>query len=113
MVYPKFPALQVASPLHTSLAGALTSDCDDELTTEIVVDWQSGDSLPACNMPGFTELYMIPDGCFAFPDGLMESCALSMEDVLVVRFSSCQLVKPTRTFTDKICTIERKHSCRT
>ena len=83
--------MQVASPLHTSLVGALTSDCDDDLTTEIVVSWH--DSLPACDMPGFTELYMIPDGCFAFPDGVMESCALSMEDVLVVRFPSCQLVQ--------------------
>ena len=77
--------LQINAERHSRLIGALQDDCQPGSSAAAPIVWtDASQNLPACNVPGFSELYEIPSGCSNFAQKVERVCGIPMDDVLVV-----------------------------
>lgn len=79
--------LQVLADKPMVLVGSLRNDCQSA-TKEVSVTWseETATRVPACNVPGFSELYMV--ACSGFAERVESVCSIRFEDVLLVSFLS-------------------------
>lgn len=79
--------MQATTTEGESLIGAFSSDCQPTIP-QLQVEWAADEKvaqLPSCIVPGFSQLYVIPENCSGFNDRVPAACNVQLEDILLVR----------------------------